>query len=152
MPPYLWQMIETIGSLVALLLVAFGAATILPFQSEVVLAGFLARGEVAPWVLVVVASIGNTLGSVANWYMGLWIEHYRHRRWFPVTESQLNRAQRWYQRWGLWSLLLSWAPFADALTLVAGIMRTPLWIFVLIVSVAKTGRYIVVTLFLLEIL
>lgn len=130
-------------TLPGLFLAAFGAATILPFQSEFVLAALLIRGEAAPWLLVAVASVGNTLGSVVNWALGLWIEHFRGRRWFPVSERQLDRAQRWYGRWGVWSLLISWAPFGDAVTVAAGVMRCPLGLFTLIVGAVKTLRYVV---------
>ncbi|WP_425074160.1 YqaA family protein [Sagittula sp. S175] len=126
-----------------LFIAAFGAATVLPFQSEIVFAGLQAQGLWPLWWLVVVASVGNTLGSVVNYGMGVWVEHYRHRRWFPASEAQLDRAQRWYARWGVWTLLLSWAPLGDAITLAAGIMRTPLWLFVALVGFAKTVRYIV---------
>lgn len=123
---------------------AFGAATLLPLQSEAVLVGLLALGEQPAWVLVAVASTGNVLGSWVNWLLGRYIEHWRHKSWFPVSESQLERAQRAYHRYGRWSLLLSWTPIiGDPLTLVAGVMREPLWSFMLIVAIAKTGRYVV---------
>ena len=77
-----------------------------------------------------------------NYVLGLWIEHFRHRRWFPASEKQLDRAQRWYARWGVWSLLLSWAPLGDAITVAAGIMRTRFLVFLLLVGLAKTGRYV----------
>lgn len=134
---------ETLLSLPGLFVAAFGAATILPFQSEVVLGALLLRGEIDAWALIAVASVGNTLGSMANWLLGRWIEHFRDRRWFPVTEAQLARAQRWYGRWGVWSLLISWAPFGDAVTVAAGVMRCPLWLFTLIVGAVKTVRYLV---------
>ncbi|WP_254871595.1 YqaA family protein [Pseudooceanicola sp. HF7] len=123
-------------------LAAFGAATLLPFQSEIVFAAIQLRGSLPLGWLIVVASIANTAGSFVNYLMGLWIEHYRDRRWFPVKEAQLARAQAWYQRWGLWSLLLSWAPLGDAITVVAGVMRTPVWAFLALVGLAKTLRYI----------
>ena len=122
---------------------AFGAATILPFQSEVVFVGLQLAGTLSLTALVVVASIGNTLGSVVNYVLGLGLERYRHRRWFPVTEAQLEKAQDWYARWGVWSLLLSWAPLGDAFTVIAGVLRTPVWLFLVLVTIAKTGRYIV---------
>ncbi|MFW2589254.1 YqaA family protein [Sagittula sp. SSi028] len=131
------------AALGGLFLAAFGAATILPFQSEIVFAGLQATGQWSVASLVVVASIGNTLGSVVNYGMGRAVERYRHRRWFPANDRQMARAQDWYARWGVWSLLLSWAPLGDAITLAAGIMRTPLWLFVLLVGFAKTVRYIV---------
>ncbi|HQS47255.1 MAG: hypothetical protein B7Y12_00720 [Rhizobiales bacterium 24-66-13] len=127
-----------------LFLVAFGAATILPLQSEAVLVGLLLSDR-SPLPLIAVASVGNVLGSVVNWVIGRGIETFRHKRWFPVSEGVLDRAQRWYRRYGKWSLLLSWAPvIGDPLTVVAGILREPLPIFLLLVTVAKVGRYIVV--------
>lgn len=135
---------ETMLSLPGLFLAAFGAATILPFQSEIVLVALLLRGEVAPWLLIAVASVGNTLGSMLNWAIGRWIEHFRTRRWFPVSDAQLLRAQHWYARWGVWSLLVSWAPFGDAVTVAAGVMRCPLGLFTAIVGAVKTVRYVVV--------
>ncbi len=91
------------------------------------------------------ASLGNVLGSLVNWLLGRYVEHFRHKRWFPVNERQLARAQASYHRYGRWTLLLSWVPIiGDPLTLVAGVMREPLWSFLLIVSLAKTGRYLMV--------
>jgi len=126
-----------------LFLAAFGAATILPFQSEVVFVGLQLAGTASLLWLVVVASVGNTLGAVVNYVMGRGIERFRHRRWFPVNAAQLARAQRWYARWGVWTLLMSWAPLGDAFTVIAGVMRTPPWLFLALVTIAKTGRYIV---------
>ncbi len=130
------------GALAALFGAAFGAATILPFQSEIVFVALQLAGDISVVSLVVVASIGNILGSVLNYFLGMGVERFRDRRWFPASAAQLDRAQDWYARWGVWTLLLSWAPFGDAVTVVAGIMRTPLWLFVALVAVAKTGRYI----------
>lgn len=131
-----------LAALAGLFVAAFGAATILPFQSEVVFIALQVRGEPALWAILAVASVGNTLGSVVNYLLGLGVEQFRHSRWFPVTERQLDRAQGWYARWGVWSLLLSWAPFADGLTVAAGVMRTPFPLFLLLVAFAKTGRYV----------
>lgn len=133
---------ETLSALAVLFAAAFGAATILPFQSEIVFGALYLRDAAPIAALLLVASVGNTLGSVLNWGMGRGIERFRTRRWFPVSERQLSRAQGWYRRWGLWSLLVSWAPFGDAVTVVAGVMRCPLWQFVLIVGAVKTLRYL----------
>ncbi|MBM9596282.1 YqaA family protein [Roseitranquillus sediminis] len=121
---------------------AFGAATILPFQSEIVFAALQLHADIPIALLVAVASLGNTLGSVVNYALGFWIERFRHRRWFPAGEAQMDRAQRWYARWGVWTLLLSWAPLGDAITVAAGVMRTPLPLFLVLVAAAKTGRYV----------
>lgn len=131
------------GQLAGLFAAAFGAATILPFQSEVVFVALQLAGSASVAWLVIVASVGNTLGAVVNYVMGRGIERFRTRRWFPVNAAQLARAQRWYARWGVWTLLMSWAPLGDAFTVIAGVMRTPAWLFLVLVTIAKTGRYIV---------
>ena len=123
---------------------AFIAATLLPLQSEAVLVGLLLTGGYSPAALVLVATVGNVLGSLLNWVLGRGVERFRQRRWFPASPQQMARAQQWYQRYGCWTLLLSWLPVVgDPLTLVAGVMREPLWRFVLLVSIAKAGRYLV---------
>lgn len=127
-----------------LFLAAFGAATLLPLQSEAVLVGLLLTDNYAVWALLAVATTGNVLGSAVNWLLGRYIEHLRHRRWFPVSESKLEQAQQAYHRYGRWSLLLSWVPIiGDPLTVVAGVMREPFWSFLLIVILAKGARYLV---------
>ncbi len=125
--------------------VSFIAATLLPAQSEAVLAAMVLSGHGPVWLLVIVASAGNVLGSLVNWVLGRFINHVQHRRWFPVRPDALARAEIWYRRYGRWSLLLSWAPvIGDPLTLVAGVLRETLSWFLLLVTIAKLGRYIVV--------
>ncbi|MDU8912758.1 YqaA family protein [Aestuariicoccus sp. MJ-SS9] len=136
-------MLAEAAALGGLFLAAFGAATILPFQSEIVFVALQLEALVPLWLLVTVASVGNTLGAVVNYALGRGAERFRERRWFPASQASLARAQRWYAHWGVWTLLLSWAPFGDAFTVIAGIMRTPWWLFLLLVTIAKTGRYIV---------
>lgn len=136
-----------------LFLSALGAASLLPLQSEGVLVALLLGGAYPAWALVLVASLGNVLGSLLNWWLGRYIEHYHDKPWFPVSPQRLQQAQHWYARYGRWSLLLSWVPvIGDPLTLVAGVMRERLWIFLLIVSLAKTGRYLVLTALTLQLL
>ncbi|QPC87729.1 DedA family protein [Mesorhizobium sp. NBSH29] len=138
---------ETLLPLIGLFAVAFVAATILPAQSEAALVGLLALGAHSPVVLVVVATAGNVLGSVTNWMLGRFVEQYRRRNWFPVSDRALERATGWYRNWGRWSLLLSWAPLVgDALTVAAGVLREPFWSFLLLVTIAKAGRYIALAL------
>lgn len=120
---------------------AFLAATILPFYSEVYLFALLRQGG-DPWLLVAVATLGNTLGAVVNWVLGLYLLHFKDRRWFYFSDRQIERAQRWYGHIGFWSLLLAWMPIGgDALTLIAGIMRLRLWLFVILVAIGKGLRY-----------
>lgn len=125
--------------------VAFGAATILPLQSEAMLIGLLLV-DYSPAGLIAIASVGNVLGSVVNWMLGRQVEKFRNRPWFPVNAAQLERAQRWYQRHGKWSLLLSWVPVVgDPLTVIAGVLREPLPVFLVLVTIAKVGRYLALT-------
>jgi membrane protein YqaA with SNARE-associated domain len=130
-----------------LFVAALAAATILPMQSEAVLVGLLLTEEYSTLLLVAVASVGNVLGSVLNWFLGRGIERFRSRRWFPVGKGAMDRAQRWYHRYGRWSLLASWLPIVgDPITVVAGVLREPLPTFLLLVAVAKVGRYIAIAL------
>lgn len=124
--------------------VSFLAATLIPFYSEVALVGLLAAGY-DPWLLWLFASTGNTLGAVVNWFLGRYLLHFEHRRWFPFSSSKLHRYQRWYQHFGVWSLLLAWLPAGgDALTFIAGVMKVNLGIFVILVGFGKALRYAVI--------
>lgn len=124
---------------------AFLAATVLPMQSEAVLAGLIAADAAALWLLLAVATAGNVLGACVNWWLGLQAERFRDRKWFPLNAAQLQRAQESYRRWGRWSLLLSWVPvIGDALTVMAGVMRERFVVFVGLVTLAKFGRYLAV--------
>lgn len=135
-----------VGVYLSLFVSAFLAATIVPMQSEAVLVAAL-LGEHSPVAVIAVASVGNILGAVVNWLLGRGIERFRGRRWFPVGDVALARAQDWYRRYGRWSLLLSWVPIVgDPLTLVAGVMRERLAVFLVLVSIAKVGRYAVLAM------
>ncbi len=120
---------------------AFLAATILPFYSEVLLFTLYQQGEPG-WVLIWVASLGNTLGSAVNWYLGVYLMRFKDKRWFYFKESQIAKAQLWFNRYGVWSLLFAWLPIGgDVLTLIAGIMKVRFWLFLLLVGIGKTLRY-----------
>jgi len=130
-----------------LFLSAFGAATLLPLQSEAVLLGLLIQEQHSVMALIAVASLGNILGSCVNWWLGLKIEQYKDKRWFPVSERKLQQAQQIYRKYGFWSLLLSWVPvIGDPITLIAGLMKENFARFLLMVSVAKIGRYLFIYL------
>lgn len=141
----------TVTVLAGLFLTALIAGSFLPLQSEAVLTTLLVSTDHAPILLVITASLGNTIGALINWLLGRGVERFRDRLWFPANPAMLERVQAWYQRYGKWSLLLSWVPVVgDPLTVVAGIMREPLATFLLLVAIAKTTRYIVVALIALH--
>lgn len=120
------------------------AATIIPAQSEAVLVAFLLLGEHSTVLMLIVASAGNVLGSIINYALGHYAQSFSDRRWFPVSERTLEKASRAYHRYGRWSLLLSWAPIiGDPLTVAAGVLREPFWSFLVLVTLAKVGRYLV---------
>ena len=125
---------------------AFLAATVVPFASEIALAAALAAGGAVHW-LIVAATLGNTLGSVVNWIVGRFIERFREHRWFPAGPEQMERAQMWFRRYGVWSLLLAGAPIiGDVLTLIAGAMRVRIAPFLILVAAGKGLRYVVLAL------
>lgn len=129
----------------ALFFSAFLAATIVPAGSEVGLALLIDQMPSHIITLIAVASLGNILGALVNWYLGGALIHLQTKRWFPVSAKQLAAATSWFQRYGKWSLLLSWVPvIGDPLTVAAGLLRVPLITFLVIVSIAKTSRYIII--------
>ena len=103
-------------------------------------------GATDVWLLLAVATAGNTLGAVVNWGIGRYASTWRTRlHW--LEEAKFERACRWFNRWGIWCLLLSWLPVVgDPLTLVAGALRTAFVPFVLLVALGKAARYIFVLL------
>ncbi len=125
---------------------AFLAATVLPLVADAALAGAIAGGAAWPG-LVVAATLGSTLGAVLFWWFGHFIERFRERRWFPASPRQLDRAQNWFQRYGVWSLLLTWIPgLGDGLTVAAGVMRVGLVPFCILVAIGRGLRYTAIIL------
>ena len=134
-----------IAAYVGLFFAAMAAGAILPVPSEAAFVAVLLTSDNPTWVAVAVATVGNVIGSVINWLIGLGIERLRHKPWFPFSQASLARAEIWYHHYGRWSLLFSFVPIiGDPLTVVAGIMRERFWPFLLLVGIAKLGRYVVV--------
>ena len=120
---------------------AFLAATLVPAYSEILFASLVATGY-DPLTLWLWASTGNTLGSAVNWVLGRYLLHFQDRKWFPFKEKNLALAQGWFQKYGVWSLLMAWLPVGgDALTFIAGIMRVRFWIFLVLTAIGKGARY-----------
>ena len=130
-------------SYVKLFIISFLAATILPLSSEIVLTTMILTNLFEKIILLIVASFGNILGSVFNWYLGKKIMIFQDRKWFPVSPEQLNKSQKYFQKYGLWSLLLAWVPvIGDPLTLLAGVLKVRFSIFFILVSISKISRYV----------
>jgi membrane protein YqaA with SNARE-associated domain len=129
---------------VSLFFSALVAATVFPAQSEMVLVYLVQQAAHPVWALVVVASIGNVLGAVINYALGYSVHRFKDRRWFPASPQQMDRAQAFYAKWGRYSLLASWVPIiGDPITVVAGVLRDRFLVFLILVAIAKSGRYVV---------
>jgi membrane protein YqaA with SNARE-associated domain len=140
----LWNSFTQFDSYLGLFLLAFLAATLIPAYSEILLLSMAAAGH-DPALLLFFAASGNTLGSAVNWGIGRYLLHFQDRRWFPFKKDKLGMSQRWFQKYGVWSLLMAWAPIGgDALTFIAGIMKVPFPIFILLTGIGKTLRYVLV--------
>ena len=133
--------------LLGMLVTAFGAATLLPFSSEVALVAALKSGAANWTALVVAATIGNVGGACFNWWIGRNVRRFEGRRWFPFDPTTITKASERFRRFGSWSLLFSWLPIVgDPLTFVAGVLRVPLVVFLPLVVIGKGGRYLALAL------
>ncbi|VAW47955.1 probable membrane protein YPO3302 [hydrothermal vent metagenome] len=123
---------------------SFLAATILPMGSEVILVALL-LSEVNPVILVVVATIGNVLGSLVNYGIGFLGGTFLQRRVLKVSEAEFEKLEQRFRKLGVWSLLFAWVPIVgDPLTLIAGGLRINILLFLLLVTLGKFGRYLAV--------
>ncbi|MGF1785092.1 DedA family protein [Photobacterium swingsii] len=119
----------------------FLSATLLPGGSEANLVATLKLGDNAVWLVVVVATLGNTLGGMTNYWLG---------RLLPdktSDEKQGHRALLWLKKYGYWSLFFSWLPIiGDPLCLAAGWLRMHHWLSFLIIMIGKALRYSVLAM------
>ena len=129
----------------SLFIISFLAATILPFSSELTLAGLIATSSYDNLLLLAVASLGNILGSVVNWILGFYSRNLSTKRWFPFKDKQIEKSSKWFNRFGRWSLLFAWVPIiGDPLTLVAGLLRVKFVEFLILVTIGKVSRYLII--------
>ena len=129
----------------SLFTISFLAATILPFSSELTLAGLIATSNYDNLFLLIVASLGNTLGSLVNWALGFYSRNLTTKKWFPFKDNQIEKSSQWFSKFGKWSLLFAWVPIiGDPLTLVAGLLRVRFLDFLILVMIGKISRYLVI--------
>ena len=129
----------------SLFFISFLAASILPFSSELTLAGLITTSNYDNVLLLIVASFGNVLGSVVNWVLGFYSRNLTIKKWFPFKETQIERSSKWFNKFGKWSLLFAWVPIlGDPITLVAGLLRVRFLDFIILVAIGKVSRYLLV--------
>lgn len=122
---------------------AFLAATLLPGGSEVLLVALLNKVPQAWLVLVAVASIGNTLGAMTSFYLGRLGRFAKSPE--ALNEGKHAKALTLIERYGVWSLLLSWAPIiGDILCLLAGWLTLPMLPALSMIFIGKIVRYLMV--------
>ena len=129
----------------SLFTLSFLAATILPFSSELTLAGLIATSNYDNLLLLVVASFGNILGSVVNWALGFYSRNLTTKKWFPFKETQIEKSSKWFRKFGKLSLLFAWVPvLGDPLTFAAGLLKIKFIEFLILVTIGKVSRYIII--------
>ena len=129
--------------LLSLLGISFASATLLPGGSEAFFL-YLLNESFNPYLLLAIATLGNTLGSFVNYLLGKYASHIALEKGY-IKVTQHHKATLVFERYGAWSLFFSWLPIiGDPLTFVAGMVRYTWWKFLLIVSSAKLARYLFV--------
>ena len=129
----------------SLFTISFLAATILPFSSELTLVGLIATSNYDNLLLLIVASFGNILGSVVNWVLGFYSRNLTIKKWFLFEDKQIENSSKWFSKFGKFSLLFAWVPIiGDPLTLVAGLFRVKFTEFLILVTIGKVSRYVVI--------
>ncbi|MCP4354615.1 MAG: DedA family protein [Proteobacteria bacterium] len=129
---------------------AFLAATILPAQSELLLASLTASGKYSVVLLLVCATAGNVIGSMLNYCIGKYLIRFKDHKYFPIKKNLLKKATTHYNKYGAWTLLLAWMPIiGDAFTVIAGIFKTNFLLFLILVTIGKSIRYILIIMFVI---
>ena len=125
---------------------AFLAGSILPFSSETVMIALLAVG-INPWVLLLYASAGNSLGGITCYYIGCLTTPEKVQRIFRIKPQKMERAQRLVLRWGPLMGLFCWVPFlGDAILVTLGVMRSNPLLTNIMMIIGRTLRYAAVLL------
>jgi membrane protein YqaA with SNARE-associated domain len=128
----------------ALFILSFLAATLVPVGSEWLLVALLVKGH-DPFLVLAAATAGNTLGACTTYWIGLWGAPLVVGRLLRINPAQQEKAERLYYRYGSWSLLLSWLPVVgDPLCLAGGVLRIRFARFFVLVLSGKLTRYALV--------
>lgn len=134
-----------------LFIAAFLAATVLPLSSEVVLTALILSG-LSPVTLVIIATIGNVLGSLTNYALGYWASVKVIQKWLKLSDEAVEQAAQRFKKYGILSLFFAWLPIiGDPLTVIAGMLRVHLLWFIVLVGAGKLLRYIFVSYLALQV-
>ncbi|MCT7554308.1 YqaA family protein [Aliarcobacter butzleri] len=124
-----------------LFFVSFISATLFPLGSEALLIYDIKEGYNI-YLLLFFATLGNSLGSIINYYLGLKGEEYLIEKNL-IKEKYINICKNYFDKYGFITILLSWLPIiGDPITFVAGILKYDFKKFVILVTIAKLSRYI----------
>ncbi len=132
-------------SYIIIFIISTLSATILPLSSEATLIYYLEDGKNSLYLLFF-AGLGNTIGSIINYFIGIkgigWLIKSK-----KISKSRLQKSQNIFNKYGKYSLLLSWLPIiGDPLTLMAGALKFNLKLFIIMVAISKFGRYSIIIL------
>ena len=130
---------------IALLFSAFLAATIFPFSSDLAFVTAIAN-DMPKSTAIVVASIGNVLAIIVNYWLGYWLYEKTHNK---LQKSKVGKSSLEYgKKYGYPILLFSWLPvIGDPLTLVAGVLRLNFVVFLIIAGSLRVARYVAIAYF-----
>ncbi len=129
---------------IGLFLSSFLAATVLPLSSEVVL-GMLLLNDYNSGALVGIATTGNVMGALVNYALGFWGSRCVKRRKRVVTNIGLEKARQRFKKYGVISLLFAWVPvIGDPLTVIAGVLKINIFVFLILVTAGKLARYLMI--------
>ena len=133
---------------ISLFIFCLTLGTFFPFASETYLITLLLSEKYNVVLLLLLASVGNILGSVISWLFGYFVNYFINKPWFPINKYLLQKANSIFDKYGKWSLLLSWVPFiGDPIAFVAGSLRYKFILFIIFISIGKFGRYLIIILF-----
>ncbi|MBK4734784.1 YqaA family protein [Noviherbaspirillum pedocola] len=134
----------TVG-LTSVFFISLVSATLIPMGSEPAVFAVIKANADLYWPVLLVATVGNTLGGMINYALGYGAKQVfareRKTRWF-----------HWLERYGAKTLLLSWLPgIGDPICSVAGWLRLPFWPCVAYMAIGKFLRYLALTTVLLHV-
>ncbi len=124
------------------------SATIIPTGSEVILVGLIKLSDHNTAKLLMIATAGNVLGAVINWFLGTKILYFQNKKYFPLKPKQLAKATAYFEKYGKWALLFAWVPIiGDPITVISGVLKTKFLTFLAFVTIGKFFRYFLVVIF-----